>query len=168
MLSRPRTFNSNETYIMRLFPPYRRRSFFTSVQNQCIVDAIKEAERQTSGEIRVYIESRCRFVDPIDRAAEIFWSLRMDQTDDRNAVLLYVAVKDHQFAIFADKGIYEKLGPEFWHREIDEMSRHFGEHRYTEALLYVIRDAGEALQQHFPYNAHADRNELPDDIIFGR
>lgn len=153
---------------MRLFPPYRRKSFFTLPQNNSIVEAIKEAEQRTSGEIRVYVESRCRFVDPVDRAAEIFWSLKMDHTADRNAVLLYVAVKDHQFAIFADKGIHDKLGNAFWRKEIDEMSRHFGEHRYTEALLYVIKDMGEALQQHFPYNAHTDRNELPDDIIFGQ
>lgn len=153
---------------MRLFPPFKKRGFFSNEQNEYIVEAIKEAEQRTSGEVRVYIESRCKFVDPLDRAAEVFWTLKMDHTEFRNSVLLYVAVKDHQFAIFADEGIHQKLGNEFWRKEVAEMSRHFRENRYTDALIYVIRDIGEALYEHFPYDSHADRNELPDDIMFGK
>lgn len=152
---------------MRLFPFSKSKSFFSVDENNRIIDAIRLAEQTTSGEIRIYIESRCRFVDPLDRAAEIFWGLKMDQTAYRNSVLLYVAVKDHQFAIFADQGIHDKLSNEFWQKEVNEMSRHFKENHYLEAILNVIKDIGAALHQHFPYDARADKNELPDDIVFG-
>src|SRR5687768_11029260 len=92
----------------------KRKDFFSSEENARIVEAIRKAEQSTSGEVRVYVERRCRFVDPLDRAAEIFWNLKMDHTAYRNSVLLYVAMTDHQFAIFADQGIHEKLGNQFW------------------------------------------------------
>ena len=153
---------------MKLIPSFRSKSLFTADESARIVEAIRNAEQQTSGEVRVFIESRCRFVDPLDRAAEIFWNLKMDHTVYRNSVLLYVAVKDHQFAIFADTGIHEKLGNEFWQKEVSMMSRHFKENHYLEAILYVISDIGQALHLHFPYDPTADKNELPDDLVFGK
>lgn len=153
---------------MRLFPFFKDKSFLSVDDNQRIVEAIRKAEQRTSGEIRIYIESHCRFVDPLDRAAEIFWSLKMDHTAYRNSVLLYVAVKDHQFAIFADQGIHEKLGNDFWKREVASMSIHFRENHYLEAILLVIHDIGHALHEHFPFDPNADKNELPDDIVFGK
>ncbi len=152
---------------MSIFSP-KRRDFFSADENARIVDAIRATEQATSGEIRVYIESRCRFVDPLDRAAEIFWNLKMDHTAHHNSVLLYVAMRDHQFAIFADKGIHEKLGNEFWQKEVEQMGRHFRENHYTDALVLVINDIGAALQTHFPYDGRTDKNELPDDIVFGK
>lgn len=153
---------------MNLLPFFRSKPLFSAEENQRIVDAIRIAEQKTSGEIRIYIESRCRFVDPLERAAEVFWNLKMDHTVYRNSVLLYVAVKDHQFAIFADKGIHEKLSNDFWQKEVSAMSVHFHDRHYLEAILLVIHDIGEALQQHFPYDPAADKNELPDDIVFGK
>jgi uncharacterized membrane protein len=153
---------------MKLIPSFKSKNLFDASESSRIVDAIRHAEQQTSGEIRVFIESRCKFVDPLDRAAEIFWNLKMDHTKYRNSVLLYVAVKDHQFAIFADAGIHEKLGNEFWQKEVALMSRHFRENHYLEAILKVISDTGNALQEHFPYDPKADKNELPDDIVFGK
>jgi uncharacterized membrane protein len=146
----------------------RTKSFFSSDENQRIIDAIREAEKRTSGEIRLYIESRCRFVDPLDRAAEVFWNLKMDQTKFRNSVLLYVAVKDHQFAIYADHGIHQKLGNAFWQKEVVGMAEHFKKNHYLDAILFVIRDIGTALETHFPYDAATDKNELPDEIVFGQ
>ena len=153
---------------MKLIPSFRPKSLFSADQSARIVEAIRNAEKQTSGEMRVFIESRCRFVDPLDRAGEIFWNMKMDHTAYRNAVLLYVAVKDHQFAIFADSGIHLKLGNEFWQNEVNLMSRHFRENNYLEAILLVINDIGNALHVHFPYDPNADKNELPDDIVFGK
>ena len=153
---------------MKLIPSFREKSLFSADESARIVEAIRGAEQRTSGEIRVFIESRCRFVDPLDRAAEIFWNLKMDHTVYRNSVLLYVAVKDHQFAIFADTGIHEKLGNDFWLKEVNMMSRHFREHHYLEAILLVINDIGNALHEHFPYDPNADKNELPDDLVFGK
>ena len=133
-----------------------------------MIAALRESELRTSGEIRIFVESRCRFVDAIDRAAELFFQLRMDATSERNGVLLYVAVKDHQVAIFGDEGIYQKVGPEYWNAEIEKMLRQFREHHLADGIVEVIKDIGEALHQHFPYNSGTDKNELPDDIIFGR
>jgi uncharacterized membrane protein len=92
----------------------------------------------------------------------------MDHTAYRNAVLLYVAVKDHQFAIFADTAIHQELGNEFWQKQVNMMSRHFRENHYLEAILLVINDIGAALHTHFPYDPNADKNELPDDLVFGK
>lgn len=152
---------------MALFSFNRKTEFFSEDEKQRVVKAIQEAELTTSGEVRVFIESRCRFVDPIDRAAELFWLLKMDYTKDRNAVLVYVAVRDHQFAVFADQGIHEKVGDGFWNKEVQEMKKHFRQNHHADAVIHVVRDVGLALQHHFPYNRETDKNELPDDIIFG-
>jgi len=153
---------------MRLIPSFKPKSLFSPSESARIVEAIRSTEQQTSGEVRVFIESRCRFVDPLDRAAEIFWNLKMDHTVYRNAVLLYVAVKDHQFAIFADAAIHQQLGNEFWQHQVNMMTRHFKENHYLEAILLVINDIGDALHTHFPYDPNTDKNELPDDLVFGK
>ncbi len=142
--------------------------FFSPAETELIVQAVRDAERQTSGEVRVFVESRCRFVDPIHRAAELFFGLKMEMTDQRNAVLVYVAMRDHQFAVFADEGIYREMGAEYWNAEAGKMLQAFKKESYAEGLVTVIRDIGEALKSHFPYNRLEDKNELPDDIIFGK
>lgn len=153
---------------MAFFSFFRKTVFFTAEEQQQITDAIKEAERRTSGEVRVFVESRCRFVDPLDRAAEIFVGLKMNETKDHNAVLVYLAVKDHQFAVLADDGIHRKVGDAFWNNEVLAMRRHFKEDHIADAVVQVINDVGEALHTHFPYDRDNDKNELPDDIVFGR
>ena len=92
----------------------------------------------------------------------------MDQTADRNAVLLYVALKDHQLAVFADEGIYNKLGQEYWNNEIKIMISNFNRNDYAAGIRQCVTDIGEALHQHFPFDNKTDKNELPDDIVFGR
>jgi uncharacterized membrane protein len=152
---------------MALFSFSRKSEFFSADEKKKIVQAIQEAELTTSGEVRVFIESRCRFVNPLDRAAELFWQLKMDYTQDRNAVLVYVAVRDHQFAVLADQGIHQKVGDEFWNKEVAAMTKHFKQNHYADAVIQVVKDVGIALQHHFPFNKETDKNELPDDIIFG-
>ena len=88
-------------------------NFFTAEEKEIITAGIKAAELNTSGEVRVFVESRCKFVQAVDRAEEIFDQLKMYQTDQRNAVLIYVALKDRQLAVFGDKGIHEKVGTTF-------------------------------------------------------
>ena len=149
-------------------PFAKRKEFFTAGERSQIIDAIRIAEQRTSGEIRIFVESRCRYVDPLDRAAELFWSLQMDHTNDHNAVLIYLAMRDHQVAIYADKGIHEKVGEVFWRKEVIAMITHFRENHYADALVEVIADIGDALYIHFPYNRQTDKNELPDDIVFGK
>ena len=149
-------------------PLFRKEEYFTTEEKHRIVSAIKAAEQQTSGEVRVYIEKRCRFVDPLDRAAELFWGLKMDLTKERNGVLVYLAYKDRQFAVLADQGIHEKMGNAFWQQEVNVMKKHFVQEKPAEAVEHVVTDIGKALHTHFPYNSAIDKNELPDDIIFGK
>jgi uncharacterized membrane protein len=143
-------------------------AFFSQQEKDAIFQAIQNAEQRTSGEVRVFIENRCRFVNPLDRAAELFFLLKMDKTVDRNAVLVYLAMKDRQFAVFADEGIYKALGKEYWTREAESLLQAFMAENYSAGLVTVIKDVGEALHQHFPYDQKVDKNELPDDIVFGK
>jgi uncharacterized membrane protein len=113
------------------------------------------------------VESKCKYVDAVDRAKEIFFSLKMEQTKDRNAVLLYLALDDHQLALFADEGIYQKLGAEYWNKEVRKIITAFTKNDYTGGICIVVNDIGEALKYHFPYET-TDKNELPDEIIFGK
>lgn len=151
---------------MALFPFNKKREFFNREQQQQIVEAIQKAEKNTSGEVRFFVESKCKFVDPVDRAKEIFFSLKMEQTIDRNAVLLYMAMDDHQLALFADEGIYQRLGGQYWNNEVKKIISYFTKDDYTGGICRVVRDIGEALQGEFPYES-SDKNELPDEIIFG-
>ena len=141
---------------------------FSADQKAAIVDAIRNAEFRTSGEVRIYIESKCKLVNPVHRAKEIFDSLQMDKTEQRNAVLLYVAMKDRQLAVYGDEGIHSKVGHSFWNAEVKMMLTHFNKQNYTDGLVKIIHDIGEALVTHFPYDKKADKNELPDDIVFGK
>ena len=132
-----------------------------------MVQAIQEAESHTSGEVRVFVEGKCEYVDPVDRAKEIFFSLQMEKTRDRNAVLFYIAMDDHQLALFADEGIYQRLGADFWHKEVQLIISKFSGNDIVGGICTCILDIGQALKEHFPYEKE-DKNELPDEIIFGK
>jgi uncharacterized membrane protein len=144
----------------------KKQDWFSPQENESIVNAIRTAEKRTSGEIRVFVESRCSYVDAIDRAAEVFFGLKMDKTEDRNGVVLYIAMKDQQLAVYGDKGIYEKVGTEFWNKEVFKMLSTFKKESYAEGIIQIVKEIGDALVTHFPYE-NEDRNELPDDIVFG-
>lgn len=145
----------------------RKQKFFSPEEEQLIVTAIQNAERATSGEVRVYVESRCSYMDALDRAIEIFNLMGMHATDERNGVLVYVAIKDHQLAVLGDEGIHRKLGSEFWNNEVRKMIRDFNRDDYAKGIAGCVEDIGEALQKHFPFT-DKDKNELSDDIHFGR
>lgn len=154
---------------MGLFSIFRKQQeFFTAREQEEILAAIRSAEKVTSGEIRLFVESRCRFVDPIDRAREIFFGLKMEKTDDRNGVLIYIATKDKQIAVFGDEGIHQKVGEQFWYQTLYKILGDFKSQHYAEGLVKIIREVGDALHHHFPYDNDTDKNELPDDIIFGK
>ena len=149
-------------------PLFRRKEFFTDEEKQTIVDAVRSAEQRTSGEVRVFVESRCRYVNAIDRAVEIFENLKMQQTEQRNATLVYVAIKDRQLAVFGDEGIHQKVGNEYWANEVMKMINAFNHDNIAEGIRQCVLNIGEALALHFPYNRTTDKNELPDDIVFGK
>ncbi len=138
---------------------------FTEEQKQQITNAVKVAETNTSGEVRVHIERKCK-AGPLDRAAYIFEKLEMHKTELRNGVLFYLAVDDHKFAILGDAGINNKVPENFW-EEVKEIAiSFFKEGNFAEGLEKSIIKAGEQLKQHFPYQAD-DVNELDDEISFG-
>jgi uncharacterized membrane protein len=145
-----------------------RKPLFDDNEQKQIVTAIQAAEQRTSGEIRVYVESRCRYVNPIHRAAEIFAGLNMEKTAARNGVLVYVALKDRQLALFGDEGINRKVGSAFWNEQVRNILSHFNKADYAGGIARVVTEIGAALHTHFPYDKNTDQNELPDDIVFGR
>jgi uncharacterized membrane protein len=144
------------------------KEFFSAKDKEQIVQAIRNAERQTSGEIRVFVETRNPMVNVMDRAAEVFFLLKMDLTDDRNAVLLYIAMKDKELALFGDEGIYKKVGKEYWDNEVKGMIAKFSKENISDGIEQCIEHIGQTLKEKFPYNVDTDKNELPDDIVFGK
>lgn len=141
-------------------------SFFTKEQQSQILSAIKTAEEETSGEIRVHIETSFKG-DVLDRAAWVFKKLGMYKTAQRNGVLFYLAVKDRKFAIIGDAGIHAKVPEGFWDKIKELMLKDFKEARFTEGLSEGILLAGEQLKTHFPHQKD-DVNELPDEISFDK
>jgi uncharacterized membrane protein len=153
---------------VKLFPWQKPKEFFNEHEKAAVLAAIRAAEMQTSGEVRVFVESKCKYVDAIDRAQELFAQLQMQQTAERNGVIVYVAVKDKQVAVFGDEGIHQKVGEKYWNDEVSKMLLYFKKGNVAEGLQECINDIGEALKFYFPYNSQTDKNELPDDIVFGR
>lgn len=153
-----------------MFGLFRKKpqQYFSETEKERIVGAIRNAERRTSGEVRIYIENKCEYVNPLHRAQELFFQLQMDTTAERNGVLVYVAMKDRQLAVFGDEGIHQKVGSAFWDTEVKKMISEFRLQHYAEGLAVIIEDIGEALATHFPYDNQGDKNELPDDIVFGK
>lgn len=144
------------------------KDFFSDPDKKRIVDAIRNEEQKTSGEIRVFVETKCKYVDPVDRAREVFFKLEMERTEHRNGVLIYIAHKHRQLAIFGDEGIYRALGAKYWNEEVSKMLKEFNASHFTEGIIAIIQDIGAALRDQFPYERTTDKNELPDDIVFGQ
>src|SRR3569832_243590 len=135
---------------------------FTEEQRSEILKAIAEAEKNTSGEIRLFIEDICK-EEVLDRASFIFKELNIHKTKHRNGVLFYLAMKSQKFAILGDSGIHSKVHKDFWYDIKLAMQHHFTEGDFATGLGKGIRMAGEALSKHFPHRKN-DKNELPDDI----
>lgn len=153
---------------MGIFPFFKKKEFFSAADKAQIVEAIRVAENETSGEIRIYVESKNVYVDAIDRAAEVFFKLKMQHTDHRNAVLLYIAMDDHQLALYADEGIYQKVGAEYWDKAVKNMLAQFTNENISNGIEQCILQIGQTLKEKFPYIPTEDRNELPDEIVFGK
>ena len=143
------------------------KSFFSHQQTEAIVHAIHQAELDTSGEIRVHIEKRCKKENVVEHATHLFFQLKMHETNLRNGVLFYLAVKDKKFAIIGDEGINAKVTPDFWNNIKEHMLLKFKEKQFTEGLCDGIEMAGNQLKQHFPYTKN-DLNELPNEVTFGK
>lgn len=139
---------------------------FGKEEQKRIVATIQEAEKQTSGEIKVHIEARCPDADVMERAKTVFGELGLHTTKEQNGVLLYLAHEDRKFAVLGDKGIDEKVPDDFWESTKEKLRAHFKKNEFTEGLCEGIEEAGQQLKKFFPYQAD-DINELPDDVSFG-
>jgi uncharacterized membrane protein len=144
----------------------KAEEFFSKSEEEQIVAAIKAAEKNTSGEIRVHIEASSKGKDPLERAVQVFQELEMHQTEARNGVLFYLAYEDHAFSIFGDQGINQKVPVGFWDSTRDQMQIAFKKLAFAEGLIAGITEAGEVLKAYFPYQSE-DQNELDDSISKG-
>ncbi len=143
----------------------RVEDFLSVTDEQEIVEAILKAETNTSGEIRVHIESHTR-LDHYKRAREVFHLLKMDNTKQENGVLLYVAVNDRKFAICGDKGIDKVVPEDFWESTKDVIQSHFKKGNFKDGILEGVLKAGTELEKHFP-RKHGDTNELSNEVSKG-
>lgn len=144
-----------------------RNHFFTKEEEKQIIYSIREAEKNTSGEIRLHIEKKCKGGNVLDRATNVFHILKMNKTAQQNGVLFYLATKDKQFSVIGDKGINEKVPDDFWEEVKKETIEAFKNGDFCEGLSKSILKAGEKLKAFFPYQQD-DKNELSDEISFGK
>lgn len=152
-----------------MFSLFKKKPLLSPAQQEQVVACIRNAENKTTGEVRVYVESRCSYVDAMDRAWELFALLGMAETERRNAVLVYLAIDDHQYAIVGDKEIYEKAGgPVFWEAAAQHLKDHLKRGEIATGLCTCVNELGDALATHFPYDPTITKNELPDEIVFGK
>jgi len=142
-----------------------KAKFLSKEEEQQVVQAIKSAEKETGGEIRVHIEAQCKG-NVLDRAAWLFKSLKMHETALRNGVLIYLSTDDHKFAIIGDAGINAVVPVGFWDDVKDLMVGHFGKGQLTEGFVQGIGRVGEKLKEFFPLHKE-DANELSDEISYG-
>lgn len=140
--------------------------FFTEQEAEAVRQAVVQAERRTSGEIRVYVESHCR-EDVLDRAAWMFHRWGMQNTRERTGVLIYIAVKSRKLAVIGDAGINAAVPSGFWNMAKDAMIEHLKEGRLCQAVVEGVSRVGDILHERFP-RQEDDRNELPDDVICGK
>jgi len=142
----------------------RTKEFLSKLEHDRIVQAIRQAESKTSGEIRVLIQRGKLKNDPFVAAQRKFYRLGMHKTRERNAVLIFVAPRVHQFAVVGDEAIHKRCGDEFWRRIVTAIHHRFREDQFTEGLAGAVKVIGDTLAQHFP-RSPTDANELPDEVI---
>jgi uncharacterized membrane protein len=142
------------------------KMFFTEDEQKKIVEAIKNAERNTSGEIKVHIDNTSQWEDVVTKASKVFDKLELEKTKQRNGVLIYIAKEDRQFAIWADKGINKVVPEGYWESTIDLMRSYMKVGQYAEGVIKAINMVGVKLKKYFPIEKN-DKNELSDDISFG-
>jgi len=139
-------------------------NFFNKEEKKQITDAIGQAELNTSGEIRLHVEGRCK-LEVLDRAAYVFEKLEMHKTAQHNGVLFYLAIYDRKFAILGDGGINNLVHDDFWDEIKTIMLGYFKEGKFADGISKGILMAGEQLKSNFPYQSD-DVNELSDEISF--
>ena len=141
------------------------KEFIHSLDDQQIAEAIAQAEKTTSGEIRVFV-SETSVADPLVEAEKQFVRIGMTKTAQRNGVLIYFAPKSQKYAVIGDKGVHEKCGQKFWEHITEEMTPLLKGGKYTEAVILAVKEIGAALAKEFPPVA-GDKDELPNRVERG-
>jgi uncharacterized membrane protein len=139
--------------------------FFSKTEQQAILEAIKAAEKDTSGEIRVHLENHCKG-DALNRAIHWFGRLKMNKTTAHNGVILYLAVKDRKVAVWGDQGINKQVPENFWQDVLQDLLLSFRDEAYSQGVITAIRAIGLKLKELFPYQSD-DKDELSNDISYG-
>ncbi len=137
--------------------------FFSEAEKEKIVVAIKQAELNTSGEIKVHVEEACPDANVVERAKKVFLYLSLEKTAQRNGVLFYLAHADRKFAVLGDTGIDKVVPANFWESTRDTLRMYFAQGNYSEGMQLGIKEAGQQLKKYFPYQ-NDDVNEVSDDI----
>jgi len=140
--------------------------YISSEDEKEIVEAIKEGEKRTSGEIRLHLELKCPVKDPYDRALQVFEALEMHKTELANGILIYVALDDHKLVVCGDKGINDIVGEDYWQSTVNLMISNFKSDEYKQGLVEGVKEVSKKLKEYFPYEK-GDTNELSDDISKG-
>lgn len=140
------------------------KSPFSKEDEQKIINAIALAESETSGEIRVHVDKFCKN-NPLLKAINLFTQFKMNETELRNGVLIYISINDKKLAIYGDKGINEKVEDDFWESTLQKMKFHFANGNFAEGIIAGLIEAGNKLKTHFPKSDN-DINELPDEITY--
>lgn len=148
---------------------FRKKELLDAAVQAAVVNAIQAAEAETTGEVRVFVESHCGKKTPMERAEQLFVKMGMTQTVHRNAVLIYLALNDRKFAILGDERIFSEAGgPVFWEAAALQLRDSLKEGQIATGLCRCIEEIGKALHAHFPHEEDVNKNELPDEIIFGK
>lgn len=141
------------------------KALFSKTQREAIIEAIRKAEMNTSGEIRVHVEDKCD--GPVyEKAIQVFHTLGMQHTPQRNAVLIYIAVEDRKFAVIGDEAIHHKVTDGYWKELSKYLLSAFKAGHYSEGITGAIDKIGDTLMHYFPDTNEPDKNKLPDDISF--
>jgi uncharacterized membrane protein len=139
------------------------KDFLRNIDRAKVVSAIRAAEKQTSGQIRVFV-SRQRHPDTMKSAQRAFARLKMARTGKRNGVLIFLSPETQALAIVGDVAVHKKCGDNFWHGVVEAMETHLRHGEFTAAIVDAIQKVGAVLGEHFPRQP-GDRNELPDEIV---
>ncbi len=141
------------------------RNFLSDAEKDRVVEAVRQAEAGTTGEIRIHLENHCRG-DAVQRAIAVFHELKMDRTRFRNGILIYIAVKDRKFAIIGDEAVNRETDADYWERLSQGLQDRFAAQDFAGGLIALVGETGRVLQQYFPNPENYLKNELPDDISF--
>lgn len=150
-----------------MFPFFKKKKLFNPLQEERIIAAIRAVEEHTSGEVRVFVENKNKLVDPLERAKQVFHQLQMDQSHLHNHVLIYIAIKHRELAIYAGEGIFKQTGEAHWKASVKEMIAHFKGGDIADSLVKCIHHVGQTLKEKFPKQVSGGQHDLPGGLVFG-